>query len=155
MLAPHEFTVGSIHGAAPLTLLLPRRDREQTMLIGEFGGAPVTVFLSGDYKFHFFESTNVTDWKGLIIPDVRVEVDENSLFDAACTSAPLGSLIRKDTTLGVRVRRERGFDDGAIATLYSDLPSAGKEQAGFHKWQIVIGTGIDKRILWESDNSSI
>jgi hypothetical protein len=149
MLAPHEFTVGSVDGAVPLTLLLPRRDREEIMLIGEFKGAPVAIFLSGDYKFHFFETEGAAHWKGLIVPDVRIEVDETSLSDASYTSVPLGSLVRKDTTLGIRVRRERGFDDGATADLHSNLPSSGSEEAGFSKWQIVIGTGADKRVLWK------
>jgi hypothetical protein len=149
MLAPDEFTVGSIETATPLTLMLPRQERERTILIGEFQGAPVAVFLSGDYKFHFFETKGAARWKGLIIPNVRIEVDETSLSDASYTSAPLGSLVRTGTTLGLRVRREGGFDDGAIADLHSNLPSAGSEEASFSKWQIVVGTGADKRALWK------
>ncbi|EMS96063.1 hypothetical protein H009_19472 [Agrobacterium tumefaciens str. Cherry 2E-2-2] len=149
MLAAHEFTVGTFGDARPLSLILPRNKYEATVLIGQFGNAPAAFFLEGQYAFLFFESTGNTDWKGLIVPNVRIEVDETSVFDAASQNAALGSLIRKSTTLGVRAKRERGFDDGATVTLHDGLADTGDLRAGFQHWQIVIGTGVDKRVLWQ------
>lgn len=146
MLTPEEFTVGTLGDAVPLSLILPRNKYEATVLIGQFKNVPAAVFLDGQFAYHFFESADNTSWKGLIIPNVRVEVDETSVSDGGA----LGSLIRKSTTLGIRAKRDRGFDDGATVALYDDLADAGDLRAGFHKWQIVIGTGMDKRILWHT-----
>lgn len=146
MLAAHEFTVGTLSDAGPLSLILPRNKYEATVLIGKFKDVPAAVFLENQYAYHFFECADNTSWSGVIIPNVRVEVDETSVSD----SGPLGSLIRKSTTLSIRAKRDGGFDDGATVVLHDGLADAGDQRAGFARWQIVIGEGVDKRVLWKT-----
>ncbi len=146
MLAAHEFTVGPLSSAGPLSLILPRNNFEATVLIGRLQDVPAAVFLEGQYANHFFESADNTSWSGLIIPNVCIEVDETSVSDGG----GLGSLVRKSTTLGIRVKRDRGFDDGATVTLHNGLADAGDHRATFQKWQIVIGIDANKRVLWRS-----
>lgn len=146
MLAAEEFTVGTLGDAAPLSLILPRNKYEGTVLIGKFKELPAAVFLEGQYAFHFFESADNTSWRGLIIPNVRVEVDETSVGD----HGDLGTLIRKSTTLGIRAKRDGGFDDGTTVVLHDGLADTGDQRASFQNWQIVVGTGMDKRILWKA-----
>ncbi|WP_097143304.1 hypothetical protein [Rhizobium subbaraonis] len=150
MLSPDEFTVGTLADAAPLSLILPRTPYEETVLIGRVEQGPAAVFLSGQFAFHFFESSGNTSWKGLIVPNVRIEVDEASLFEPSSGGAILGSVARMDTRLVVRAKRERSFDGGAAVTLHEGLTDAGDFRAGFSRWQIAIGNGQEKRVLWQT-----
>lgn len=71
MLSPQEFTVGSFGSAKPGSLILPRTKYEATALIGETEGeGAAAVFVSGQFRFQFFQSSGNTHWRGLIIPGV-------------------------------------------------------------------------------------
>ncbi|WP_223615366.1 hypothetical protein [Phyllobacterium calauticae] len=122
MLSPDEFTVGTFANAAPLSLILPRSSYEETALIGSIDGAAAAVILSGRFAFHFFESANNHDWRGLIVPDVRVEIDETTLFDPDQNDIPLGTVIRTDTRLVIQAKRENSFSRGVPITLRDELP---------------------------------
>lgn len=150
MLSPDEFTVGTFADAAPLSLILPRTSYEDAALIGSWEGAAAAVFLSGQFAFHVFENTPRDHWCGLVVPDVRVEVDEATLFDPERNDVPLGTIIRTDTRLVVQAKRQNTFSRGTPVTLHDGLPSANELKAGFSGWQVVIGTGLAKRILWQT-----
>ncbi|MFS8047030.1 hypothetical protein [Rhizobium sp. BR 314] len=154
MLSPEEFTVGTFGSAQPLSLILPRTQYEATVLIAHINKAPAAIFLSGLHAFQYFESAGNDSWKGLIIPNVRVEVDETSVFDPNQISIPLGTLIRIDTRLTIWAKGERSFDASTSATLCDDLPSTGEFRAAFSRWQIVIGEGQEKRVLWQKSDES-
>ncbi len=79
MLTASEFTVGSIGQATPLSLVLPRHDHEETILIAQCQSGPAAFFLSERERFKWFESSGNNHWHGLIIPNVRIEVDESSI----------------------------------------------------------------------------
>ncbi|GGA91249.1 hypothetical protein GCM10011491_19070 [Brucella endophytica] len=149
MLSPNEFTVGTFASATPLSLILPRVKYEETVLVGHIDSVAMAVFLSGSYAFDFFESAN-ENWGGLIIPNVRIEVDETDLFNPDQTGASLGTVIRKDTRLIIRARRERFSGPSTEITLHDGLASAEELRAGFNKWQVVIGEGLSKRVLWRT-----
>jgi hypothetical protein len=104
----------------------------------------------GRFNFHFFECRDNTHRKGLLIPDVRIEVDETSLFDPDRLSAHLGTVIRIDTRVVVSVTNERFFGDSRV-TLEADLPLAHDLSAAFSKWHIVIGEGRNRRVLRKID----
>jgi hypothetical protein len=76
MLAGNEFTVGTLADARPLSLILPRSKYEETVLVGGSEKEPTAVFVGGRFNFHFFECSNATNWMGLLIPKVHVEVDD-------------------------------------------------------------------------------
>src|SRR5262245_969359 len=99
MLSPHEFTVGTLAEAEPLSLMLPRTKYERTVLIGTSENGPAAVVLEGGHRFRSFECRNATNWTGLLIPNVRVEVDETSLLDPGGYDAPFGAVVRSDTRL--------------------------------------------------------
>jgi hypothetical protein len=150
MLAPEDFTVGTIGTAVPLSLILPRNSYEEIILIGHIDGAPAAVFLTGQCRFQCFLSTGNHNYGGLVIPGVRIEVDETSLFDAHGTS-PLGVAVRTDTRLIVRGKSEDFYGSTKAITLHDNLTSAGENRVGFTKWQAVIGSGDQKRVLIEID----
>lgn len=148
MLASDEFAVGPFAGVAPLSLILPRTKFEVVALIGTMKGAPAAVFLSGQYAFQCFQSADNRNWQGLIVPKVRIEVDETSLFDPDYGS-PMGTVVRQETDLVVRARTENSFGQTAPVTLHGGLPAC-ELKAGFSQWQVVIGEGLDKRVLWRT-----
>lgn len=45
MLSASEFTVGALKDASPFSLILPRTEHEETVLIGHVENAPAAVFL--------------------------------------------------------------------------------------------------------------
>lgn len=151
MLKATEFAVGHLGDASPLSLMLPRTKYEEVILVGNVEGIATAVILSGQHQFLCFAGAGNTNWKGLIIPNVHIEVDETSLFDPDASGTPPGSIVRRDTRLTIHAREERPFGSGTAVTLQDSLPSAERLRAGFTQWQIVVGEGTSKRVLWSTD----
>jgi hypothetical protein len=150
MLEAHEFTVGSLSQAQRGSLILPRSERDEAFLVGTVEHHAVAVFLSGSDVYQCFGSQDNTSWKGLIVPDVRVQVDPESVFDPSRQSAPIGALIRYGTFLTIRSSIVHSFGQETRVSIVDGLPDTGSHQAGFTDWQIVLGTGTEKRVLWTS-----
>jgi hypothetical protein len=148
MLSVDDFSVGNFSDATPGSLILPRNDREVAALIGSIRDEPHAVLLSGEYLWHTFSVSRDVSWSGLIIPNVRIELDETSLFDPAY-GAQIGSVQRARTALTLRARSDRSPSSVSFI-IQEDLPPLGNNSAGFHRWQIVLGIGDSKRILWQS-----
>lgn len=153
MLSAEEFTVGYVADAKPLSLMLPRTRYEHTILVGHVEGKPTAVVLTGQHASLCFECERNNSFGGLIIPGVRIEVDETSLCDPAGMDTPSCSIIRRDTRLAIQAQSERRFGGSTSVTLHDELVSAGEQKAGFTKWQVVIGEGVTKRVLWKVDVS--
>lgn len=156
MLEPHEFFAGTLADADTGTFVLPRTKYEASFLVGMFEEKPHAVFLDGNYTFHAMPCEGTTNWKGLLVPGVRVEVDPQSLFNPENNWPPLGGLTRIDDKLCVMARLEtRGaFSSVTPIILQSGLPSCLNEQrAGFMRWIIVLGSGLNRRELFAIDVS--
>lgn len=93
MLAPEESTVGTFASAPAGSLILPRHKHEATAIVGLLDEAPIVVFLGNQFQFHCFPSASSHNWSGLIIPKVRMEVDESTAFDPAYGNAHTGQKI--------------------------------------------------------------
>lgn len=149
MLSPGEFSVGCIGDVATsLSLVLPRGRYEEPMLVTHASGSPYAIFLAGQHQFLGFECSGNDSWKGILIPNVTIEVDEDSIFDAEDIHSPAGTLVRKNTQLYLVTKGDGGFR-GAIRTpLIVDLPSCRQSMAaGFTRWRIFLGEGTTKREL--------
>jgi len=151
MLSTSAFTIGSISQATPLTLVLPRDRYEETILIGLCSNGPAALFLSGTNQFDWFESASNGNWHGLLIPEVYIEVDETSIFDPRQLESKPGTVVRKGTQLIAQANQNSGrsFRKLAPVVLEDGLPPISEEGAGFLRWQIVLGSGRDKRVLHE------
>ena len=150
MLAPNEFTIGTLADAEPLALMVTSSRSNETFLIGGDGEQRNAVFLDGDHRFSSFECSTANNWRGMLISGVSLEVDEKSLVDQNRSDVPLGALIREAGVLGIlaSVQHSHGFKHNAQVRLVDGLPShGGDQQLTFAKWQVVIGTGVDKRLL--------
>jgi hypothetical protein len=155
MLSPNEFSVGCIGDAALLTLVLPRGKYEYPILVTCASGSPFAIFLEGEHRFMTFDCTGNTTWKGLLMPDVKLEVDETSIVDQDQSNVPLGCLVRKGSQLSISARQERGFRSGLMTPLVVDLvPTRDGMEAAFSRWQIVLGDGIAKRVIKTLDVSA-
>jgi len=154
MLSAHEFTVGTVADAVPLSLVLPRNERKTIALVGHSENVPTMVSLSPADDFRSFEASGGQNWTGLIIPNVRVEVDEASVVDPRAEDRLLGIVVRLDTRLVIRAKPEFFYSGPTLVTLHDGLEPTGGQpeahQAGFRRWQIVVGEGVDKRVLWQT-----
>jgi hypothetical protein len=151
MLSASEFTVGSIGQATPLTLVLPRYAHEETILIGHCSSGPAAFFLRERHQFQWFESAGNEHWHGLLIPDIRIEVDETSVFNPNHLQPKLGTVVREGTQLVAKAKASsnRFFNGLESVVLEDGLPPTSDEAAGFLRWQIVLGSGREKRVLHE------
>lgn len=147
MLAPEEFTVGSFSSAPVGSLILPRTEYEAIVLVGVLQDAETAVFLSESHQFECFGTKESENWSGLIIPNVSIEVDETTAFDATHGFAPLGALVRTADHFSIVAMPDRMRGRRFQVNLRRGLPSIGSEAVGFSKWQVVLGTGENKRVL--------
>lgn len=153
MLAAEEFAVGTLAEAAPGTLVLPRTKNEKTFLVGDRGG-PIAMFLDGDHQFASFPTQDLENWKGLHVPGVELIVDHLSLFSPDDDRVPLGSVVRGGTYLAITAKSgdRYGFQDAIRINLRDDLPKSPSQlKAGFLHWQLVLGSGQERRVLFEMD----
>jgi hypothetical protein len=123
---------------------------EATVIVGLLDEAPTAVFLSDQFQFHYFHTAGSKNWSGLIIPNVRVEVDESTAFDPGYGGSPLGAVVRAATELSVYAKTERSFGRSRAVPLVSTA-SYLRGSIGFTKWQVVLGAGPEKRILLKID----
>lgn len=156
MLKPFECSPGLIEDAETLTLVLSREPYEQTALVFRVADKKIVLFLSGgsDQQFRFMESNGDYDWRGLLIPNVAIELDETSLVAIERHYAPLGSLIRHRDKLLVQttILNSRFNYSGTQLPIMLGLPAISPtEKACFAKWQIVLGDGEEKRVLFRVD----
>lgn len=149
-LRPNEFTVGPLAICAQGSLLLPRTVHELPYLIGASPDGSIALCLSGQHRFHAFVTEGNTGWSGLIVPGVRVEVDPASSPDLYRRGASFGCARRQGKTLSIVGRSDRC---GRSATVIVDdeLVDSGNEAANFERWQVVLGNGVDRRVLWTVD----
>lgn len=152
MLKPSEFLVGYAAEAQPLSLILPRGKYEHPLLIARRGGETMAVFIGEQHKFHAIPCADSTRLKGLIIPDVTVELDHNSVFDPSENDWSAGCLLRCDTKLMLVAIKQERYSGGIydLLTIADGLSNcAGGLQVGFRNWSVVLGAGLEKRTLLE------
>lgn len=155
MLRPEEFQAGDLATASvdSLTLVLPRSEYEQAALIGDAFNERYGVILDGDLPFQAYAIKDDGPWSGMLIPHVRIEVDEKSAYNPA-QRVEAGTIIREDDLLIVAAVAGPHPQIGrpAMIAIGGGLPPCQKhERAGFRRWRIVLGTGYDTRELMSVD----
>jgi hypothetical protein len=156
-LAAHQFSVGCLGNADRLTLLYPRTQYERVFLIVPNEGAMIAVCLDRSdpqHTFHAFDCAGNMNWKGLLIPDVQIEVELSSVNEINGWHAPPGALLRRQSILGLSTRFEQsGYIEGSkVVSLVSDLAETAPDMAAaFTRWRITLGAGEDRQLLLEVD----
>lgn len=151
MLKPSECFAGPISAATGMTLVMPRSENEKIILLVKSDEKLFAVFLNADPgtgKFPAFECGNNDYWNGLHIPNVTIELDETALCKERYDT-PFGSMTRTGNKLVVQARVDSW---PAALTVLDGLPSCSERQSAcFLKWQIVLGDGDSKRVLYRVD----
>ncbi|HWT31305.1 MAG TPA: hypothetical protein VN240_09810 [Propylenella sp.] len=130
--------------------MLPRTRHEEPILITDAAGEKIAVYL-GQHKYSACVCGDSDGWKGLLVSGVSIELDEASLFDPDCDDAPLGAVVREGTSLNIiaKIRDNYGFDRPQRVGLVAGLPACrDRTSAGFRTWQVVLGEGEDKQVLF-------
>jgi hypothetical protein len=109
MLLPREFSVGYIGNVTQLTLVLPVDDYDRAFLVTLAPGKPTAIVVDERDSFVSFVCDNNTSWKGLLVPNIAIELDEKATDDAVGWSAPLGMLVRRDDGLFISTKAEGTF----------------------------------------------
>jgi hypothetical protein len=144
MLAASEFIVGCLADATDLCLVIPRTQYECLFLVS----AGTAIVLEGAHEFVSFPSEGNESWKGVIIPGVKIEVDETAVLNAENWRLPPGAMVRRGTELLVVAREDQGVSGAVQCPIVTGLPRCRENfAAGFARWQIVIGCGEERRIL--------
>ena len=100
------------------------------------------------YRFVAIDCADNTNYKGLLIPNVRIEVDETSVYDTAGNYAPPGMVVRQNDGLFVAASADRMRMRSDLFALQRGLAASGVNlSAGFSKWQIVLGDAHRQRVL--------
>lgn len=156
MLKPSEFSVGHLEDAEPLTLLLPSTSYNQRALSFALDGKKMALFLDGpkDVQYYITECEYAEGMRGMLIPNVGIELDPESICDIDGQHPRRGSLVRYADMLSVQAAflGNNMSHFGGPRALLSGLPKCDVSQrACFSKWQIVLGQGDDKRVLHTVD----
>lgn len=149
MLAANEFTVGALGEATPLTLVLPYSEYGDAFLVGSSDGEPVAVCLGEGSPFQAFKSAGNDSWGGLLIPGVHIEVDEKSVYDAMSRSPVFGAVLCKGSGLAITAHGEHSRSMAWSIVLEKSSTTVLNRAAGFRKWNVVLGSGREKRVLFE------
>jgi len=152
MLRAEEFMVGTLADAAPGSLMLPRNRYEAVFLIGGPTDAAVAVCLSPAHPYAPIKCAEATAWRGIIIPNIVIEMDP--MFMLTGDEGRAGALIRSGSSLHILTASHQSMR-ATPTVLLTDLPPAvDGEAAVFLRWQVVLGGGVSKRVLWSSPEAT-
>lgn len=149
MLAADEYFPGCLCDATPITLFWPSNSHEPpTLVVAGENETLIAIVLEGTHSFVTFDCSANTSWRGLLIPNVTIEVDEKSIFSTDRYDKPLGAITRKGNALRIAAKSNGGFRTACDVPLLTNL-SGGREDVGvsFTKWRVVLGEGPLKREL--------
>lgn len=150
MLALPEFFTGTLSEAPVGSLILPRSKNDRCGIIASFNDAPIFVILGDGHRFQAFASADNSSHKGLIVPDVGIEVDETSIAEHDNWDTPLGSIVCAEEAIGIRIAAIGQLSKGRSLAKLASIPATSVE-ASFSRWQITRGNGADKRVLMTID----
>lgn len=116
-------------------------------------GSPIAICLDGDHRFWSLPCTGNTAWKGIIVPNVRIELDETTLFDSEERYPPLGAMVRRGTELTIVAKgdRDRHLGNAHFAMIVGLSPSREDMAAGFSRWNVVLPRGEERLVLKKID----
>lgn len=159
MLRPEQFHVGDLASAITdgIALLLPRSEYEHAALIGNALDERYGIILDGDLPFQAYGIREEDPWIGVLIPQVRIEVNPSSCYDPA-TRPEVGSIIREADMLavvGIAGPYPRMGRPVTISLTDGLSPCAAHQRAGFREWKILIGDGDESRELLAVNTATV
>lgn len=146
MLTTSDFVTSTIADTKPLSLVRGLDGPDRDLLIAGTAEAPIAIILEGEFAHQHFKASGSEHWDGLIIPNLRVEVDDTSAFDARAIRNPVGSVVRTASELALLVQNKPPMGLGRIC-LETGLADMGQHSVGFYRWQLVRGEGQGKQVF--------
>lgn len=146
--------IGSLEDVEGLTFVTPITRHRAKFVVGSVDKKPVAVFLDSQYQFHSMECAGARDWGGLLISNIEIEVDIESLCDLQREDAPIGSLIREKEFIAILAKPENAWSGRTLVVLKEGLErcSAG-QRACFLRWKLVLRDKNQKLCLEDVDVS--
>lgn len=149
MLSAELFTVGPLGAATVGSLVWPRDEYSPPFLIGQREGAAMAVALNGNDAFHAFPIAGSSNRRGTIVPQVRLEIDVTSAVNLNKRDYATGQVIRNGKRLALVCRLGHGYSSGFFwIDIRDDLPDVGEDNAAFERWNVVLGRGQEKQVLF-------
>lgn len=126
-------------------------DRPEDLMFVGTSDTPYAVFLGGKYAGECFQLKLSENWEGMLIEQVRIEVDPNSAYSPDTDGKKALTIIRRGDAVGIMATlKERGGFAQKVTVLASDAPEdVSALRLGFTRWRISIGDGGDRVTLWE------
>lgn len=150
MFSPDLIVPARLDEATGLSLLLPRSSYEFTFLIAQSDDGHIAIIIDDNEKaFTSFRVEDGNAWKGALLSNLHIEVDEQSLVDPDQQLIPLGTLVREGSSLWIAARPPVASVIGRyLLPLSRDLPVGSPGiRLGFRRWQLVLGDGDDRRVV--------
>ena len=161
MLPVAEFKVGDLVrvNQPGVTLVMPRKQYELAGIVAVgVDGQRFGIALSGDLPCQAYALSLDEPWYGLLIGDVQIEVDPDSVFDPAECNPQIGAVIRKADRLNITAAfgQHHGMFRRMELTLLTALPPCDPQQAAaFTSWRIIRGTGREAKELIAFDAQEV
>lgn len=153
MLRFDQMRTGYLKDAEPLSLMLPTDTGTPKFLVCGSKDDPVAVELGGEDVFSAFRCGQDTYWRGLLILDVHLEVDETSRFERSVGRGPVGSLELNGQSAHIVTRGHHG-GAGRVVAFSSPSIERSEISVGFARWEICVGLGDQKQVLHSIDRQT-
>lgn len=115
---------------------------------------PKVIFLDGQYRFQSFNRESATNWSGLAIEGITIEVDLSSAIDMSGLGRSAGTMIRRGTILTIAAMTDDAFRHIIEIPVQTGLSDSSEGQSvAFTKWQASIQIGEERYVVWECEIS--
>lgn len=136
-------------------LLLPVGSASEVCLCLPGSAGPVAVFLSGEYPYYSDQVANLSNRRGLFIPNVLIRADLDSRVEDLST---IGAVVLSDGVYGIRTYRApqgSGFAQKIVVQIGGGETSFVHDavRIAFPKWEIGQQIGQTWTPLWSVDVS--
>lgn len=139
-----EFFAGYLEDAPIGSIIIPMNSDGEWILVGQADDVRIGVLLSGD-RFEGVKADGNRDWKGIIVPDIRILVDFGHAHDPLFGIGRVGAMERDGIGLGIVAKDRSHRFLVRLQNLHAN--GAQGQSVGFSRWDVVVGAGSNTRKL--------
>lgn len=145
MISISQAFAGSLQDAPPMSFFVATSLGGLEMLVIGTPDDRSAIVLSGEDPFVAYEY-GFSDWEGLIIKNVALELDLTGVFASRSGHAPAGCIILVGEQAKIRLVGTHGM----MRTIPIDSAKQSQQThvgVAFPRWQITLGQGDQKQVL--------
>ena len=109
----------------------------------------MVIFLDGQYQFRAFRRSEASNWEGLEIESVELELDVEEAADLSSIGRAPGMMVRRDDVLTIVAVSDGPFRRAIDVPVLSKLDGSTGAAVGFPKWRAIVRVGDERRVVWE------